>query len=547
MLITAVHGLGELAVGGSAAADVYRPPRDGSGGGLRQVAEKSRRLVSNDAGGVHEEKISAEAGKAPVLSEAEIAHLVQFGLEAENLLGGPLDIEWAVDINGVVVLLQARPLKVASRTASVGTGPASRKALLTGGLIAAPGRGVGLVRLVGTSKDLEELTEPPYVFVMHQSLVEAVGALRQVGALLVDLGNPADHLSCVAREYEIPMLTGLGSATTELKNGEAVVVDCNRGMVFQATADELAAFRKMHKKKVAEWKERVALPENPVSAALYNRIVPLNLTDAYGPTFTIAECKTIHDLVRYAHEKAVMAMFAAGDEAVEKSSGVIAHLDSEVPFHFSIIDLGGGLLEGSGRRVKAEQVSSRPFRALWQGVLTPGLAWGPAAGGVAIGSVMSRFMADHRSARPIGLPNYALLTRDFLNINARMDFHFTMVDTICGNDARLNYIKFRFKGGGTSLVQRCRRVSCLAEILAASGFFCDLRDDLLTASIQGGGGRILEEKLKVVGRILGFSRLLDAAMHSDELVPKVAQAFLEGDYKLESLAAGLSGEGLPAA
>jgi len=542
MLITAVHGLGELAVGGSAAADVYLTPRDGSGGGLRQVAEKSRRLVSDDAGGVHEENIGTEAGNAPVLSEAEILHLVQFGLEAENLLGGPLDIEWAVDNDGTVVLLQARPLKVSATIVTAGAERANRKALLTGGLIAAPGRGVGQVRVLRTSKDLEGLTDPPYVFVMHQSLVEAVGALRQVGALLVDLGNPADHLSCVAREYEIPMLTGLGSATTSLTNGESVVVDCNRSMVFQATDEEVSIFRKKHKKKVAEWKEHVALPDNPVSAALYNRIVPLNLTDAYGPTFTIAECKTIHDLVRYAHEKAVMAMFEAGDKAVEKSSGVIVHLDSEVPFHFSIIDLGGGLLEGSGKRVEADQVTCRPFRALWQGILTPGLVWGPATAGVAIGSVMSRFMGDHRSARPIGLPNYALVTRDFLNINARMDFHFTMVDTICGNDDRLNYIKFRFKGGGTSLVQRCRRVSCLAEILTASGFFCDLRDDLLTASIQGGRGGGLEEKLKVVGRILGFSRLLDAAMHSDELIPKVAQAFMDGDYKLESLTDELSGD-----
>lgn len=536
MLITAVHGLGELAVGGSAAADVYRPPRDGSGGGLRQVAHKSRRLVSGGAGGVYEEALSAEAGLAPVLTEAESCQLVQLGREAEDLLGGPLDIEWAVDAAGRVVLLQARPLKVAAAGGAARPGSAGRQALLTGGLVAAPGRGGGRVRVVGTSKDLEGLTEPPYVFVMHQSLVEAVGALRQVGALLVDLGNPADHLSCVAREYEIPMLTGLGCATAELKDGEAVLVDGDRGMVFKALDAELVNFRKLHQKKAARWKERVALPQDPVSAALYNRIVPLNLTDAYGPTFTIAECKTIHDLVRYAHEKAVLAMFEAGDEAVEKSSGVISHLDSDIPFHFSIIDLGGGLLAGSGRRVVVDQVVSRPFRALWQGVLTPGLVWGPAAGGVAVGPVMSRFMSDHRSARPIGLPNYALVTRDFLNINARMDFHFTMVDTICGNDDRLNYVKFRFKGGGTSLEQRCRRVSCLAEILAAAGFFCDLRDDLLTASIQGGGGQILEEKLMVIGRILGFSRLLDAAMQSDDLISKVACAFMEGDYQLESLA-----------
>ena len=133
------------------------------------------------------------------------------------------------------------------------------------------------------------------------------------------------------------------------------------------------------------------------------------------------------------------------------------------------------------------------------------------------------------------MPNYALVTRDFLNLNARMDFHFTMVDSICGLDARVNYIKFRFKGGGTSREQRIRRVRCLAAIMSSSGFFCDQRDDLLTAAIQGGTPEIIEEKLEVIGRILGFSRLLDAVMRSDDLIPRVAQAFFDGDYALDTL------------
>jgi len=540
MLITAVYGLGELAVGGSAAADVYHPFRDGSGPGESQVVRKTRQLVSAGQGGVVEEQLAAEAGDAPVLDESEIMTMVRLGMAAEEQLGGPQDIEWAVDRQGQIIFLQSRPLKVNLGSPAEIEARDSRQPLLAAGQVASPGRVAGQARIIGNRQDLEGLTSPPYVLVMHQSMVEAVSALPQTAAILVELGNPADHLSCVAREYGVPMLTGLEHVTRKLHDGQALLVDGERGLIYAATEQEIAQHRERHQRKIATWQDRVPRPEDPVAAALYDRIVPLNLTDAYGPTFSIAECKTMHDLVRYAHEKAVLAMFEAGDEAVEQASGVIFHLDSEVPFMVSLIDLGGGLLPGSARRVPPKQVLSRPFTALWQGVTTPGINWGP-AGGVAVGSVVSRFLTDHRSARPIGLPNYALVTRDFLNLNARMDFHFTMVDAICGIDSRLNYIKFRFKGGGTGPEQRNRRVRCLAEILTAAGFFCDQRDDLLTAAIQGGAAEVIEEKLKVIGRILGFSRLLDAVMRRDELVPRVAQAFLDGDYQLAGLKEEIDG------
>jgi len=541
MLISAVLGLGELVVGGSEAADIYRPLRDASDSGVVQIAEKSRRLVNIDNGGVAEEQLDSETSKAPVLSPTQVLDLVHLGLDAEEELGGPLDIEWAIDSKDKFILLQARPLKVAvASTAETQLG-VGRKPLMSGGQSAFPGRGAGLLKIVRTRQDLDGLDDPPYVLAMHQSLVEAVESLRKVNGLLIDLGNPADHLSCVAREYEIPMLTGLGNATTILKDGDPILVDGQRGAIFKATPEELARHRELHQKKTYAQINEKNKPADPATAALHDLIVPLNLTDAYGPTFTIAECRSLHDLVRYAHEKAVLAMFEAGDEALEQSSGAVSHLESDVPFFVSVIDLGGGLLPDSGRRIKVEQILSRPFTALWQGVTTPGLNWGP-TGDVNVGTVMSRFMSDHRSARPIGMPNYALVTRDFLNLNARMDFHFTMVDSICGHDARLNYIKFRFKGGGTGFKQRCRRVRCLAEIMSSSGFFCDLRDDLLTSSIQGGNAEILEEKLRIIGRLLGFSRLLDAVMRKDDLISKVAKAFYDGDYQLQSLTSELANE-----
>jgi pyruvate, water dikinase len=135
----------------------------------------------------------------------------------------------------------------------------------------------------------------------------------------------------------------------------------------------------------------------------------------------------------------------------------------------------------------------------------------------------------------VGNPNYALITRDYLNLNARVDYHFTMVDAVCSANPRENYIRFRFKGGGTTAVQRERRARFVSEVLGEHHFFTDQRDDLVNASLSETSREEIEARLIMLGRLLGFSRLLDATMSDDAAPRKVARAFLEGDYALESL------------
>ena len=130
------------------------------------------------------------------------------------------------------------------------------------------------------------------------------------------------------------------------------------------------------------------------------------------------------------------------------------------------------------------------------------------------------------------MPNYAIISRDYLNLNARMDFHFVMIDALCGLTSRSNYVRFRFKGGGTSAGQCQRRAACIAGILEAEGFFTDVRGDLVNGTIQGVTAEHLAEKLVVLGRLLGFTRLLDAAMRTDEMVAEMVRAFQEGDFAL---------------
>ncbi len=544
MLISAVIGLGVQAVSGSAPADIYRPLREGIDTGpmseWAQIAEKTHRTVAGAVRGIEERELPASERNLPVLSEEEIRALVRISRRVESLIGRPQDIEWAISNEGEILIVQSRDIRLSLKGRQAAES-ARGEALLRGGLCASPGRCVGKVKIVHSTRDLEDWrksTPEPSIMVLPQSMPDAAGWLPDFEGVVVDLGNPADHLACVAREYSRPMLTGAGKATEVLRDGQWVILDADRAMVSKAPEEIWSgAALTGHGKPLREaGRAKRSDVSCPGTTRLRQLIEPLNLTDAYGPTFSVQECRSIHDLIRYTHEMAVLTMFQAGDEILESAQVLVRRLECAVPMHFLIIDLGGGIAAGSkGSRVRLEDILSLPLLALWRGISTPGLRWNQPPPAAAISGLFSRSLLDAGSARPVGQQNYALITRDYLNLNARVDYHFAMVDAVCGTNPRENYIRFRFKGGGTIAVQRERRARFIADVLAANQFLVDQRSDLVTASILETAQSETEQRLVMLGRLFGFSRLLDATMRDDTVHRKVAQAFLDGDYALDSL------------
>ena len=564
MLISAVPGLGIAAVSGSAPVDMYRPLREHADSEAMedwaQIAEKTRRISARTEGGVEEIELSGTERNLPVLPEERIRSLVRLSRRVESLLGKPQDIEWAVSREGEIMVLQSRDIRLTlknRRTAEAARG----EVLLRGGVCASPGRSVGKVKIVHSTGDFDawrkNSARGPEILVLPQSISDAAGFIADFEGVVVDLGNPADHLAVVAREYSRPMLTGAGKAGQTLRDGQWVVLDADMAIIYKAPEEvwegaqqtvntappKVEGLPKSPPYARGDFAgpggrlahaDRVGMP--PETTRLRQLIEPLNLTDAYGPTFSIQECRSLHDLIRYAHEMAVMAMFQTGDDILESAEVLVRRLDGAVPLHFLIMDLGGGIAPGSRTfKVRLDEILSVPMLALWRGMLTPGLRWSQPPPAAMVSGLLSRSMLDSGSARPVGRQNYALITRDYLNLNARVDYHFAMVDTVCGTNPRENHVRFRFKGGGTTAVQRERRAMFITEVLEANNFFVDQRGDLVTASILETRQPETEDRLVMLGRLLGFSRLLDATMRDDTVGRKVAQAFLDGDYGLKTL------------
>lgn len=553
MLLTAVPGLGTGAVGGEAPVDVFHPLRDSSLGQDAEadmpadIAEKGFRDEAQPGGGVRRVEVPEAQRRVPVLSGGELRRLLRYARMIESLAGQPQDIEWAMTPDNHFRILQARPVRLAGR-ARASVKLTHGALLLNGGSTSSPGRAVGQAHPARSAHEADPRHAPQglRILVLRHSMVEAAQVLAEYDGVLVELGNPADHLSCVARELGIPMLTGLTGAMELLRGGQWIILDADRGEVLEAPEeawscqadDNMAGGGPRERRRKALASGPAPLP--PDLAALHQLLVPLKLTDAYGPTFSPLECRSAHDLVRFVHEMAVLAMFDAGDSVLEQA-GVLLRRLNESPIPFLVIDFGGGLAAQHARRdITLADVRSLPLLALCEGMATPGLRWreAPPVGG--FGGLMSRALLDGRSARPVGNFNYALVARDYLNLNARVEFHFAMIDAVCGSDRSENYVRFRFKGGGTAREQRERRVRAVSEILKAFGFFTDRRGDMVTATLNEPTRQEGRERLVMLGRLLGFTRLLDSVMVNDDMPGSIARAFLEGDYALEGIVAELA-------
>ena len=108
-VVNAALGLGEGVVAGGAETDRFvLGPRN-----LKvissAIADKQSRAVTQSKGGINTVAVSAKASKRPVLTAAQLRTLARTGKKLSDLLGGPQDIEFALQDRRIHIL-RARPM-----------------------------------------------------------------------------------------------------------------------------------------------------------------------------------------------------------------------------------------------------------------------------------------------------------------------------------------------------------------------------------------------------------------------------------------------------
>ena len=133
----------------------------------------------------------------------------------------------------------------------------------------------------------------------------------------------------------------------------------------------------------------------------------------------------------------------------------------------------------------------------------------------------------------MGGPNYAVISKEYLNFNARLGYHFAVVDAYVGERLNDNYVAFSFKGGAADIARRSRRAGLIAAILKRLGFKVEQKGDHVRGDIKKYDAPRLREKLDMLGRLLGSVRLLDMMLGDESSVQWYVDEFFKGNYSFQ--------------
>jgi pyruvate,water dikinase len=146
----------------------------------------------------------------------------------------------------------------------------------------------------------------------------------------------------------VPALMATEVGSQLLESGQEVTVDTEENVVYAGRVEALIRHRLLRGDRYGDSREFRML------RGMLKLITPLHLRDPASPRFTPEQCSSYHDIIRFAHEKAVSALADLTDFDWRQARRWLRRVALDIPLGLSLIDLGGGIAaDGPAGRCRA--------------------------------------------------------------------------------------------------------------------------------------------------------------------------------------------------
>jgi len=314
VLVNSIYGIGEMIVQGRITPDqfyVFKPTQKKGYKAIisKDLGRKDKKYIYGKGGGLKEVKVLEKDQLKFSLTDKEVLTLSGWAQVIEDHYSRkagkwmPQDMEWAKDgQTGKLFIVQARPETIhASQKVRVYEEykvKTSKKPIVLG--IAVGNKiGQGKVQVIPDISGMKNFKKGR-VLVTKMTDPDWVPIMRIASAIITDEGGKACHSAIVARELGIPCLVGSEIATSVLKDGQEVTLDCTQGLEGKVFSGKIPfSVKRYNLTKIPKLKVKILANIGAPEIAFKTSFLPVEGVGLAREEFIIAEKIRIHPLSLY--------------------------------------------------------------------------------------------------------------------------------------------------------------------------------------------------------------------------------------------------------
>ncbi|MBI2315292.1 phosphoenolpyruvate synthase [Candidatus Daviesbacteria bacterium] len=244
VLINSSWGLGEMIVQGEVIPDEFLVFKKTSAIIEKKLGSKVRKMIYGSTKPTQIIETSKKEQGSFTLNNSEILILAKWAMKIEDHYSKkkhkwtPMDLEWAKDgINNKLYIIQARPETV---NAVKDYSKIKEYVMQEEGVKLAAGISVGNkiaagpARVILDPKNIKSFKKDE-VLITKMTDPDWEPIMKIASGIVTDEGGRTSHAAIVSRELGIPAIVGCTNASSKIKNGQEVTVDCSddEGRVYK--------------------------------------------------------------------------------------------------------------------------------------------------------------------------------------------------------------------------------------------------------------------------------------------------------------------------
>jgi pyruvate,water dikinase len=240
IVINSSFGIGELVVGGGVKPDEFildkRIIYEKDPILEKKLGYKDNKIIIEDFGGCVEIKTNEDEINNFSLSDNKIIELGRYVFELEKSYSSMLnkeigiDVEWALDENDNIFIIQTRPETIHSNKELVITRYflKEKSNIILTGVAVGDKISSGNIKILDSMKEFD-LFEKGDILVTDMTTPDWEPIMKIASGIITNKGGRTCHAAIVARELNLNAIVGTKNATDILKNYKSVTISCTEG------------------------------------------------------------------------------------------------------------------------------------------------------------------------------------------------------------------------------------------------------------------------------------------------------------------------------